>query len=203
MSTKNPSWLLEYSGGLDSTYTLYDWLRNPANKQKTILVHHVNLHHPKENRLYAEKAAVKNVLEWFRENGLRNFEYHESSFDYGSLPRISVKDIQIVSMFSGIILRTPKWKTINNLILSWHKGEVNATAINRGYRIRAMFTALDIEREIEFHFPIEFKTRKDMVEDMPEELLGLVHSCRHPVNYISCRRCRTCVEYLEEGLEPL
>jgi 7-cyano-7-deazaguanine synthase in queuosine biosynthesis len=188
--------MLNFSGGMDSTYVLYHWLKN--NPRERILLHHVNLHHVNENRLKHEQEAVKNILEWLRAKGLKNYDYFESSFSYGNLPRISIKDIQIVALFSGIILRTQGWKSINTVLLSWHQGEVNREDINKGYRIRKMFDALEIDRPINFVFPIENMTRRQMADDMPEELLRLCHSCRKPQrNRKNCGQCNTCLEMKE------
>jgi 7-cyano-7-deazaguanine synthase in queuosine biosynthesis len=199
-----PTWMIEFSGGLDSTYTLYDWLRNENNKKKVILVHHVNLRHQAENRLVYEREAVHNILQWFKQQGLDNFIYHESTFDYGTLPRIKVKDIQITSLFTSIILKTPGWNKINNLILSWHKGEVDSNENMRGHRVMTMLEACEVPRKITIHFPIEFMTRKDMVDDMPAELFALVHSCRKPTEENKvCGKCKTCLEYIREGIQPV
>jgi 7-cyano-7-deazaguanine synthase in queuosine biosynthesis len=186
--------LLNFSGGMDSTHVLYTWLKN--NPSEVLLVHHINLRHSKEDRLTNEQKAVKNVLKWLKRNGLTNFIYHESSFDYGDLPRISVKDIQIVALFAGIILRTPQWKAIDKVLLSWHKGEVDRIDIQKGKRVKAMFTALEVP-EVEFLFPIENMSRKEMAATMPTELLRLTHSCRKPNGFKNCGRCKTCIELKE------
>lgn len=191
MSNNNPLTLLNFSGGMDSTYVLYHWLKE--NPNETILLHHINLHHPAENRIEQEQTAVKNILNWLKRKGMYNFIYHQSSFDYGSLPRISIKDIQIVALFSGIILRTPQYKSINKILFSWHKGEVDDESIRQGYRVKAMFTALEIPIP-EFEFPIQHLDRRDMAKKMPKELLRLTHSCRKPLPSRNCGICKTCKE---------
>src|SRR5690606_30743001 len=131
--------LLHLSGGQDSTYVAWKWLKDHPNE--VLLIHHINLYHRKENRLTYENEAVHNVLKWLKANSLSNFVYYESDFSYGNLPRISIKDIQICTVFSSIILRTPSFRSIKTLLLSWHKGEVNDPGINRGYRVKAMLKA--------------------------------------------------------------
>jgi 7-cyano-7-deazaguanine synthase in queuosine biosynthesis len=143
-------------------------------------------------------------LNYFRCKGLKNYKYLGNTvFDYGSLPRIMIKDIQIVAMFKAVILKTPQFLDVNNVLLSWHKGEVNRQDINRGYRVKAMFNALEVNREITLEFPIEHKTRAQMVAELPKELLSYVWSCRKPLNGKPCNKCKTCKEYVEEGLSPL
>lgn len=190
--------LLHISGGQDSTYVAYKWLQENPNEK--ILLHHVNLQHTAENRLEYEKTAVEKILTFFNKSGLTNYEYHESTFLYGSLPRISIKDIQIVSVFSSIILKTPKWNTIQKLLLSWHINEVNRDDIKKGFRVKKMLEALEVGREIEFVFPIENMTRVEMARRMPIDLLKSVHCCRRPINGNKCGRCHTCIELKENGI---
>lgn len=199
-SYSRPDTLIHLSGGQDSTYALYSWLK--SNPDKKCIVHHVNLHHRAENRLDYEYTAVHNIMKWLKANGLGNFYYLESSFDYGNLPRISVKDIQIVAMFTGIILRTPAYKEVRNVILSWHKGEVSHSSVNRGAKVRAMLTGLDISPDrYELHFPLEYVTRSEMAENMPIELLSMCHCCRKPLpGGKPCGQCKTCMELKEAGL---
>lgn len=190
--------LLHFSGGQDSTYVAYKWLKN--NPDEVIVLHHVNLYHKAENRLVQEKKAVKNILDYFRRNGLTNFIYHESSFSYGDLPRTPIKDIQIVSMFSAIIFKTAIYQSIDKLLLSWHKGEVNREDIKKGFRVRKMLEALEVDRDIDFVFPIENTTRREMFDNMPLCLTKLVWSCRKPKNNKHCGKCKTCLELKKNNI---
>jgi len=191
--------LINFSGGMDSTYTLYHWLKENPNEK--ILVHHINLLHKKEDRVDAEKKAVRNIFQYLRSKGLKNYEYHESSFDYGSLPRISVKDIQIVAFFTGIILKTPQWKDIDKILISWHKGEVDREDIRKGFKVKKMLKdGLMIDPLPEILFPIENLSREEMAENMPLELLKMAHSCRKPMYYRNCGICKTCKELKEAKL---
>jgi len=195
---KKPTTLLHFSGGMDSTYVLYSFLRD--NPDEFVLVHHIQLRHHAEDRLVEEQQAVDNILNWLRKNGFNNFIYHQSAFDYGSLPRISIKDIQIVALFTGIIIRTHIGSGIRKLLLSWHLGEVNREDIQKGFRIKAMLQALDCGEDLEYVFPIEFMDRRQMAEDMPEELLEMANSCRKPLKGRNCCRCKTCLELKEAGI---
>ena len=189
--------LLHLSGGQDSTYVAWKWLKD--NPNEALLIHHVNLLSGGENRLVQENRAVRNILEFFRSEGLDNFVCYESDFSYGNLPRISIKDIQICTVFSSIILRTPQFNNIKKILLAWHKGEVNEPGINRGYRVKAMLKAFEIDG-VELEFPIDEMTRRQMADDMPEDLLKLVHTCRKPDKRGACGKCKTCREMKEAGL---
>lgn len=196
-----PTTLIHLSGGLDSTYVLYKHLSDfPSEK---VLIHHVNLHHKDENRLNEELKAVSQITEWLSKNVSSNFIYHESSFDYGSLPRIAVKDIQVVSFFTAIILRTPSFNTIRKIKFGWHKGEVAQNEALRALKVTRVLKSLET-REIQYSFPIADKSRKEMYNELPAELLALVKSCRKPHIYGGpCYECKTCKEYINENLKPL
>ena len=189
-----PTTLLQFSGGQDSSYVAWKWLTD--NPDKVLLLHHINLYHYKEDRVDYENKAVHNILDWFQKNDINNWLYYESDFSYGNLPRISIKDIQICALFAGIIFRTPTFKTLDTLLLSWHIGEVNAPEIGRGYRVLDMFKALQVEG-VTLEFPIEFHTREQMASEMPSELLQLVHTCRRPIKDKACGKCKTCKEMIK------
>lgn len=189
--------LLHFSGGQDSTYVLWKWLTTHPNKK--LLVHHVELYHAHENRVIEEAKAVKEILGWLHKNGIQNFRYHESKFSYGTLPRLSIRDIQIVALFTGIILRTNNFGKIPKLLLSWHKGEVDRAEINRGIRVKKMLAALDVD-DVTFDFPIEHMTREQMAAEMPAELLALCWTCRRPQNARACGTCKTCKEMKAAGI---
>jgi 7-cyano-7-deazaguanine synthase in queuosine biosynthesis len=195
--------LLALSGGLDSVYTAYHHLTTEPQNQ--LVMFHVDLFHSAENRLESEKQAVMNVLQYFYDKGWQHrFKYVGSpKSDYHQLPRITIKDIQIVAMWKAVILKTPQYSDINRVKLSWHKGEVDRDDIKRGFRVKKMFEALELDRPIELEFPIEHKTRKEMVSELPYDLLKHVRSCRKPKYDKPCRTCKTCLEYIEEGLQPL
>lgn len=193
--------LITLSGGLDSTYVLWQHLKDNPNEET--FVFHVELFHPKEDRLYSEKKACQLIVNHLRELGYKFHYIQGPSFSYGKLPRITIKDIQIMAIFKAIVLKTPAYKHIDTIKFGWHKGEVNRDDINKGFRVRKMFEALEVDRDIKFVFPIENMTRKEMVETLPDELLRYVKSCRKPQNYKPCMTCKTCKEYLEEGLKPL
>lgn len=188
--------LLHLSGGQDSTYVAWKWLKEHPNE--ALLIHHVNLLSGAENRLAQENRAVRKVLEFLRSEGLDNFVYHESDFNYGTL-HVSIRDIQICTVFSAIILRMKAFSHIKKILLAWHKGEVNAPGINRGYRVKAMLKAFEIEG-IELEFPIEQHTRKMMADEMPDKLLALCHTCRRPDRRGACGKCKTCLEMKKAGL---
>lgn len=202
MEQPKPTTLIHLSGGLDSTFVLWQHLTQNTNDH--VLVHHVLLQHLIENRIDVERQAVNSILAELRAMKLTNFTYYESWFAYGTLPRITIKDIQIVAVFSSIILKTPQFASITTIKLPWHFGEVHNEEIRKGYRVRNMLSALEAP-EIKFDFPIENLTRSDLYNQLPENIRKYVRSCRKPhINGGNpCRACATCLEYINQGLEPL
>lgn len=194
--------LLNISGGLDSTFCL--WQQLTEHPKEKILLHHIRLHSKKENRLDLEWKAVANILAWLEKQPYDNWEYHETSFDYGTLPDVTVRDIKVVAFFTGIILRTPSFGIIKRLIVPRHLGEVVEAKDEpiKAYRILSVLLALEAPK-VRLVFPIEHLTRKDMVEKLPQELLECCHSCRRPIKGQPCGNCNTCRDYIQQGLKPL
>ena len=69
--------LLMFSGGIDSTYLLYHYLRDTSHP---VHVHHISFRYPHIQRWRAEDPAAEKIAAWFKEN-LRSFEYSTSGFD--------------------------------------------------------------------------------------------------------------------------
>lgn len=191
--------LLHLSGGLDSVYVAWRWMKD--HPDETLLMHHIHLHHPKENRIEQESDAVTAVIEWFVDNDMSNFVYEESWFDYGTLNRKFVKDVRIISIFTGIILS--HYPGIKNYLRTRHKGETD-TPVPMGERmIMRAIRGIGIRGNLNFIYVNIDKTRKDMKDEMPADLYKLAHCCRKPVNGKPCRKCHTCRQFLDEGLDPL
>lgn len=196
-NSPRPTTLIHISGGMDSTLTAYQHLMQ--HPEQLLLLHHVNLYHPRENRVMVEHEAVKNILDWFTKNTPANFIYHESVFSYGTLPLISVKDIQIISFFSGIIIR--KYKSITTIKSGWHAREVHPNPDKRGHRVKAILQALNINH-IQLEFPIKDLLREQVAKSLPLPLLEMCRCCRNPGNTGPCHTCITCRELIENNLEP-
>jgi 7-cyano-7-deazaguanine synthase in queuosine biosynthesis len=193
--------MITLSGGLDSTFVLWQHFQQNPTDEPFVL--HINLINKGEPRYERELIACRNIVNYFRNKGYKMTFYASPVFNYGNLPRITIKDIQIVAMFQAIVLKTPQYQSINECKLGWHKGEVNSDEINRGYRVKAMFESLEVGRPIELLFPIEHMTRAEMISQLPKELLSLISSCRKPISNKPCGKCKTCKEFLNEKQKPL
>jgi len=69
--------LLMLSGGVDSTYLLYHYLRDTEHP---VHAHHISMRYPHQQRWRVEDPACEKIVDWCREN-LREFEYSTSRFD--------------------------------------------------------------------------------------------------------------------------
>lgn len=184
--------LLNFSGGLDSTYCLYKYLKD--NPQKTLLVHHCHLV-TKQGRANLETKAVANILKWCKDNGLSNFEYRQTTFNYGSLNR--VLDVQVIYFLTGIIMRQPQYKSsIRYYISCLPKDELQRlgeeTLQGIWDRANTILSATAPEADLETVYMMKDKTKAQIVAEMPKSLTRLAWSCRQPKNNQPCGKCHTC-----------
>lgn len=187
--------ILAFSGGVDSTYCLYDYLRK--NKDKTLLVHHVRMKHY-EGRMEYELKAVRSILEWLRKNGLDNFVYSESGFDYGDITFVHY-DIVTAGYFTGVILQNPKYRDIKYVIATTNREEAHTDSLEqvKGEKRRVLrdnLIRLVAKRDtIETVYPIYNIAKRDLVRKMPKDLFKLCWYCRRPTKEgKACGVCFTC-----------
>ena len=191
MLNKKPIALIQLSGGIDSTYVLYQWLMD--NPDELILVHHIDLINH-ERRHKREQIAVDKILYWLKDHGLDNFTYIKSTFDYGGIGSI-IKDVEVCNFFIGIILRSNKWNAIRSVLMPIYKRE-NVLRQTRANRLRKLVSNDSIEEEkygVTVLYPIENKTKQEVMALMPEDLLKLCWYCRYGSSK-PCGKCITCVE---------
>lgn len=192
--------LIHFSGGMDSSFALYDWLRtNKDNhREQNIIVHHIQFN--SNLRTLRETLAVERTLEFFVQRGLTKFEYFVSGFEQGTLPHLGLKDIQIVSLYTAMILKQPTFN-VDKILVPWHKGETSDNPVKKGYRIKNALKGFGVETLPEFIFPIEHLTRREIATLMQKELLEITSSCRKPLSITeNCGVCRTCQELKEAGI---
>ena len=190
--SSKPTMLVQLSGGIDSAFVLWDWLKN--NPNEICLVHHINRKNH-EGRLELEKIAVNNILNWLSANGLDNFIYVESGFDYGSLNYI-IKDVEICGFFLGVILRNPKWASIEKILMPIY-GDINSA---REVRKRKILDIVSYDKKVRIEYPLKYLSKADVINKIPKKLLELTWYCRKPKNKLPCGDCYTCNE-VRDGLE--
>jgi len=193
MNKKDFTALIEVSGGMDSVYCLWKFLKE--NPKEYVLAHHIILKYKGPRREKEEKLACDNIVKWLRTHGLNNFEYNESVFEYGNLLR-PILDVQVVAFFSGIIFKDIAFSNIKTLIIPLRKNEY----VKRETKIKLILNSLEISPLPEILLPILNSNRREMADKMPADLLALVNSCRRPINGRPCKLCPPCKEWIEAGL---
>jgi len=208
---KSQEVLVNLSGGIDSTYLLWKLL----SEGRSVLVHSCKMINH-EGRAYAEQDAVKKIIDWLNKNNFKNFKYIETEFNYGTMERI-IRDIEVVYFITAAILRDPKNKTIKELAVSANAhDESNNPNEQSVVRRREILKTISPRKEFEGYdseailtFPIISKTKKQLIEEMPEELFKLTWFCRKPISldqnkkileknspdakyWLACQKCTPC-----------
>lgn len=196
--------LLMLSGGIDSTYCMYQAL----SSGRSLAVHHIHLVN-REGRSDAERRAVQQILRWFRRKGLTNFTYTESTFDYGSIRHIA-KDYSVYSLMIGILLQDPRNRDISSFIHPRHsdafnlrQGQTFESASRRANAVLTGVSKLVANRDVRMELPIVGMTKKQVIEACPPDLLRLTWYCRRPRKagsvFYPCNACFTCKQVNAAG----
>lgn len=184
-----PSILVMFSGGLDSTGVLWKLL---SEKQK-IHVHHMNLRNV-ERRARAEAVAVNKILTYVKNIG--PFSYSESTHEYPSFGNKFMWDSDIVAFVSGFIcLSIP---SIKNVAIGMTASDENTGLSDRIVRSNKILEAFTDAKKI---YPVSHLTKLQIYDMLPEEIRSLTWSCRTPVyqenEAVKCGKCQTCIQMNE------
>lgn len=188
---------IAFSGGIDSTYNLWRWLKE--NPKKKILVHHVTYFNNEGTGLrgYHEKEAVDNILRWLNEQGLTNYEYRESVLDLKDFPRFGLDHITLSPLHALLLSAYPD-------INKWVKNTPRDEYERLGDQLQAWFTRADrliriiAKKQYDTIYSLEKMYKKDIIEAMPIELLELTWYCRSPqIDGSTCGQCHTCKQVSE------
>jgi hypothetical protein len=182
--------LIQFSGGIDSTFVLWWWLVNHPDEY--CVVHHIDMIHF-EKRNIEELKAVDRVLKWLDSQGLKNYFYIQNTFDYGNIPG-AVYDVKVCGFVAGIILSTERWESISKVYFPIYGHETHREENRR----KVMHLTITSGREVECIYPLVGITKTEVMKMMPYELLKLCWYCRVPIDEKICGRCHTCKQ-VEEG----
>lgn len=198
--------LVMFSGGLDSTAVLYEVL---TETEEDIHVHHIILRN-KEFRWEVESIAVKSISDYLSKH-TRSFQFTQNMWGFLQFQRFIGWDMDIVFFTAAQIAK--------------NKTEINKVAI--GSRINPSYQTKRREQRMErslavwnacfMHYshdvpqiikPVGNKDKKDLINDMPEDLVRLTWSCRKPVrekqgSFKRCGTCQTCQQMKKEGIFSL
>lgn len=191
--------LLMFSGGVDSTYLLYDYLRTTTER---VHAHHISLRYPHQQRWRAEDPACERIVDWCREN-LRDFEYSTSRFDL-DFQRIGWdSDLQLLVASKVALNLGPERIT---LALGWCSDDLERPRVRerqeRGVTPR-LWEALcesagrpKLDRKITMPIVERGLSKADLIAELPDELFHLTWSCRNPVfsggTPRACGECHAC-----------
>lgn len=199
--------LVMFSGGLDSTYMLYHYLKNT---DYAVHVHHISLRYPSEPRWQEEDVSSRKIVELCRK--IRSFEYSESRVDIGFYKYVGRDSDTQLLMASKV---APNLKGEVHLALGWQSSDHQDDLLNGRAQSQvteklwdALCESMDkpfnqnISRVILFPL-IEMKLKKkQMITMLPRELLQMTWSCRRPIKSKEgvsrpCGKCHPCTEIKE------
>lgn len=181
-----PTVLVSWSGGIDSTSCLWQLLRDGCS----VLAHHVVLKTP-EGRWEAESKAIKAQREWFARHGY-SFIYHETGFDYGTIRKFT-RDINITAFTAGFVLIG--YPTVSKAVISSSADDERRLGTDPAIQARRrQLTELMAGRQLGWLSPSIRKPKTQVMAEMPPDLLSLCWYCRRPREGKPCGQCRTCRE---------
>lgn len=190
--------LLNISGGIDSSYVAYKWLKD--NPEKTLLLHYCSLR-TNEKRWVEEGKAVKKVIKWLNANGYDNFEFIETISDVQQA-KPKLWDITLLASKTGEIMSG--YKTIEYVLFNTPKDEYDRL----GSTIRTMYSRFDTvvnavsRRRIKPISMLKDTYKIDIIKAMPQGLLELCWYCRRPKGKEPCHECHTCKQ-VDKAMEKL
>ena len=191
--------LLMFSGGIDSTYLLYHYLRHTSHP---VHAHHISFRYAHWPRWRAEDPASEKISDWCREN-VRDFEYSTSRFDL-DFPDVGWdSDLQLL-VASKVALNL-RGRRIT-FALGWCTEDLQRAQV-RDRQERNVTTNLwralcrsvvdaDLNQEIAMPIVERGLSKADIIAELPEELVALAWSCRTPRFEDDvprpCGRCNAC-----------
>jgi len=180
--------VLLFSGGLDSTYTMYHYL---TQTELNVHAHHISLRYAIEPRWEQEDAACVSIIEWLRKN-VGPVEYSTSRFDWFDplLPRPGW-DGDLCSLIGwNVALNIPGFKYLCLGAIpedfEFDRTSDRCNEENRHNVWRAMRKGgTQEERDLthpDKQFPLVSLnfTKQMIVQMIPRELAKLTWSCRTP-----------------------
>lgn len=192
------------SGGIDSTNCVYNVLKSGNTKIK---VHHC-IFATHENRFDAEYKATQNIIKWFKEQGWTKIDYMETAVDL-RLTKYSFYDIELFGFLAGGCLRSMAGTDIT-FMLSTSKDDFAQPQFEIRHNDRLQLIRMMSKMpELQIIIPNEYKSRLEVIKEMPVELVKLCWFCRRPsiVDQKPCGKCKTCMQTLpifrELGIESL
>lgn len=198
--------LVMLSGGVDSVYLLYHYLKNYDNY---VHAHHISYRHPATTRGLQEDIACHNVINWLNKN-VRSVGYSQSRYECNYQIFMGWDSDLCLLEASRCAANIPGSTELVTVDLGWCKEDManprNTERQDRGTN-RNLWSAIcnsvgdrdsmsfkaalapEIRREL---IKIGI-TKREMEETMPPELLAMCWSCRWPEGDKPCGKCNACM----------
>ena len=184
-----------FSGGLDSTAMLVQLL---TTSDEPLHVHHIRMENA-EGRAGAEQAAVEAIVAWCRAR-YRAFRYSESGLDFRALEAVPLDYLSIAFVACQVAVDIPGCSRVAVGALARDTDIENRSARQRRVfdELYACYRARKLgEPSVEWLYPVYRKTKQELAEALPAELLALTWSCRRPVReglrHRPCGACKACL----------
>ena len=191
------------SGGLDSTYLLFQQLRDTTS---IIHIHHVQVRKcgGTQNQWRAENYTIPKIIKWMKNNfPNKRIEFTTSRFEYFNqywpgwdttyytiIALEVAKSIYAQNIYSNIKIALGIEKNIT-------RDPLLGQRVNEYMEVFNAITSRMVNKP-QFIKPIVHLTKMDFIKDMPKELKNLTWSCRVPQKvggeFIPCGRCHSCLE---------
>lgn len=187
--------LLVLSGGLDSAYIL--WKYSQVVEDRPLFTHHIHLYPNWSERLEVEDLAVRKQIEYLN----REVSVRRSTVDTDSGGAL-IRDITLAILLSattatengcdyilvGDDLPSSARRNLEESILNPHKERMN--------KAMAEYVRAVTEDTVDICMGMESHLVKEAYNEMPDDYLALVSSCRKPrvVNGLvkQCGQCHSC-----------
>lgn len=176
--------LVNFSGGLDSTYCLWHLLE----QGRDVVSHHIVLETSQQRHKH-ESRAVSAIYAWLRARG-HTFEAIESGFRQGTIPKRQ-PDSSIWLPVTGYALRS--YPDIREVVVGSHLDSFEGMPGLRRRTEREKNVASTLAgRQIRWVYPLRSMTKADVLASLPADLRALCWYCRRPTPDGPCHSCLTC-----------
>lgn len=193
------NYLVMWSGGIDSTYTMAKLLKEHDGR---IHAHHICLVN-KEGRQRAEENAIRRLMPKLQ--NIRQFSYTENLIDDSRLFQIPY-DMARVCFEAGVVARGFSQCTdliFDRWTIGTHKGEGHWQSrwnvISKGTEAAYWYREDGMIPPPKFELMPMVSKKEEMLYLKELGLLDDCWYCRTPVRMEPCGKCKTCIE-VEEAL---
>ncbi|MCK9470328.1 MAG: hypothetical protein M0Q88_01055 [Bacilli bacterium] len=188
--------LINFSGGIDSTYCLYKYMKDYKKSDETVIVHH-NILVNNTGRWEKELEACHKILDWLKEHGLDDFKYVETKFEQPKEFKMPLDSILHKGYISGVIALT---YNISHIVYSTPRDEYERMGIiemRRRSKNAEAVRKIVCGRTLSVIDMISNTKKKTLMKEMPKDLLDMCWFCRIPdADGKPCGACHTCKSVL-------